>query len=110
MTVERTFPSPSVLHHIEIDAKSPKMEMEIKVRPKAKRNAVEVSDAGDVTVRVTAAPDDGKANDAARSLLAKRLRLPKGGVVIVRGHRSRTKLVRMSDLTRSQFMERLGGA
>ena len=63
------------------------MELEIKVQPKAKRNAIEVSGAGDVTVRVTAAPDNGKANDAVISLLAKRLRLPKGGVEIVRGHR-----------------------
>ncbi len=85
------------------------MELEIKVQPKAKRNAIEVSAAGDVTVRVTAAPDSGKANDAVISLLAKRLRLPKGGVEIVRGHRSRTKLVRMPDLTRSQFVERLAG-
>ena len=83
------------------------MELEIKVQPKARRNAIEVSVAGDVTVRVTAAPDDGRANDAVISLLAKRLRLPKGGVEIVRGHRSRMKLVRMPDLTRSQFMERL---
>lgn len=86
------------------------MELEIRVQPKAKRNVIEVSSAGDVTVRVTAAPDSGKANDAVISLLAKRLRLPKGGVEIVRGHRSRKKLVRMPDLTASQLMERLAGA
>lgn len=83
------------------------MELEIKVQPRAKRNAIEVSGDGNVTVRVTAAPDNGKANDAVISLLAKRLHLPKGGVEIVRGHRSRKKLVRMPDLTRSQLMERL---
>ena len=83
------------------------MQLEIKVQPKSKRNVIEVSDNGEVTVRVTAAPDSGKANDAVISLLAKRLHLPKGGVEIVRGHRSRKKLVRMPDLTRSQLMERL---
>ena len=85
------------------------MELEIKVQPKAKRNAIEVSKAGDVTVRVTVAPDKGKANDAVITLLAKRLRLPKGGVEIVQGHRSRNKLVRIADLTRSQLIERLEG-
>ena len=85
------------------------MELEIRVQPKAKRNVIEVSDAGDVTVRVTAAPDGGKANDAVISLLAKRLRLPQRGVEIVRGHRSRKKLVRMPELTRSQFVVRLAG-
>ena len=86
------------------------MELEIKVQPNAKRNVIEVSDAGDVTVRVTAAPDRGKANDAVITLPAKRLRLPKGGVEIVRGHGSRKKLVRMADLTMSRFIERLVGA
>ncbi len=86
------------------------MELEIKVQPKAKRNAIEVSDTGEVTVRVTEAPDSGKANDAVISLLAKRLRLPKGGVEIVRGHRSRNKLVRMPDLTMRQLLERLQGS
>ena len=86
---------------------STNMELEIRVHPKAKRNAIEVSDTDDVTVRVTAAPDNGKANDAVIALLAKRLSLPKGGVEIVRGHRSRKKLVRMPDLTGSQLMERL---
>ena len=85
------------------------MEIEVKVQPKAKRNAIEFSEAGEVTVRVTAAPDGGKANEAVISLLAKRLRLPKGGVEIVRGYRSRKKLVRMADLTMSQFIDRLAG-
>ncbi len=60
-----------------------------------------------MTVRVTAAPDNGKANDAVISLLAKRLHIPKSDVEIVRGHRSRTKLVRMPDLTMRQLLERL---
>ena len=63
-----------------------------------------------MTVRVTAAPDNGKANDAVISLLSKRLLLPKSGVEIVRGHRSRTKLVRVPDLTRPQLLERLEGS
>lgn len=90
--------------------KASKMELEIKVQPKAKRDAIEVSGDGGVTVRVTAAPDGGKANEAVITLLAKKLGLPKRGVEIIRGHRSRTKLVRVPDLTRSQLMERLAGA
>ena len=85
------------------------MEMTIRVQPRAKRNAIEVSSDGAVTVRVTAAPEDGKANDAVVAFLAKGLRLPRRGVEIIRGHRSRTKLVRVSDLTLSEFRERLAG-
>ena len=66
------------------------MEFNIRVQPKAKagRNSVEVN--GDrVTARVTAAPEGGKANDAVVALLAKRLKVAKGRVHIVRGHKAR---------------------
>ena len=39
------------------------MEFDIRVQPKAGRNSVEI-DGDKVTARVTAAPEDGKANDA----------------------------------------------
>ena len=48
------------------------MEFDIRVQPKAGRNCVEI-DGDKVTARVTAAPEDGKANDAVVALLAKRL-------------------------------------
>ena len=48
------------------------MELDIRVQPRASRNAIEV-DGERMTVRVTAAPEGGKANDAVVALLAKRL-------------------------------------
>ena len=77
--------------------------MKIRVQPKAGRNAIEV--AGDkVTVRVTAAPEGGKANDAVVELLAKRLGVAKGRVSIVRGHKSRDKTVLIDDVTLEEVL------
>ena len=68
------------------------LELDIRVQSRASRNAVEI-DGERITVRVTAAPESGKANDAVVALLAKRLGVPKRSVQIVRGHKSRDKRI-----------------
>ena len=82
------------------------MEFNIRVQPKAGRNSVEVN--GDkVTARVTAAPENGKANDAVIVLLAKRLKVAKGRVHIVRGHKARNKRLCIEDMTADEVFTRL---
>ncbi len=90
------------------------MELDIRVQPRASRNAIEVDgERPDVKpgvkimVRVTAAPEGGKANDEVVALLAKRLRVPKSGVRIVRGHRSRDKRIRIEGVTAEEAIERI---
>ena len=83
------------------------MNLNVKVHPRAKRNAVEVSDDGAVTIRVTAAPEKGKANIAAVKLLASRLDLPRASVSIIRGHTSRNKVVRVNGIEDAELKERL---
>jgi uncharacterized protein (TIGR00251 family) len=78
------------------------MELRIRVRPEASRNAVEVGDAGQVTVRVTAAPERGKANKAFVALLAKKLGVTKSSVTLVRGLTSRDKVVRIDGVTEGE--------
>ena len=46
-----------------------------------------------MSVRVTAAPDSGKANEAVCRTIASSLGLPKSSVRVVRGHASRHKLL-----------------
>ena len=55
-------------------------------------------------MRVTAAPEGGKANDAVVALLAKRLGVAKGRVSIVRGHKSRDKTVLIDDVTLEEVL------
>ena len=83
------------------------MNLNVKVHPRAKRNTVEVSDDGAVTIRVTAAPEKGKANIAVVKLLASRLDLPRASVSIIRGHISRNKVVRVSGIEDAELKERL---
>ena len=60
-----------------------------------------------IIVRVTAAPESGKANDAVVSLLAKRLGVPKRSVQIVRGHKSRDKRIRIEGISSYKGLDRL---
>ena len=90
------------------------MELDIRVQPRARRNSIEVGgERPDVKpgvkimVRVTAAPESGKANEAVVALLAKQLRVPKRNVQIVRGHRSRDKLIRIEGIPAADAMKRL---
>jgi uncharacterized protein (TIGR00251 family) len=63
---------------------------------------------GKLVVRVAAPPVDGRANDALCKLLAKRAGVPRGQVAIVRGARSRDKLVRIEGLTLDALRRALG--
>jgi hypothetical protein len=68
------------------------------VRPRAARDELAGEHDGAIVVRVTAPPVEGRANDAVRKLIAKRLGVARGRVEIVRGQRSREKVVRVSGL------------
>ena len=81
--------------------------IEVKVHPKAKRNAIELSDGSTIKVSVTAAPERGRANQALVALLAKRLGIPKGAVRLVRGERSRTKVLLVEGIESADLLARL---
>ena len=80
------------------------MELDIRVQSRASRNAVEI-DSERITVRVTAVPESGKANDAVVALLARRLGVPKRSVQIVRGHKSRDKRIRIEGISAAETLE-----
>lgn len=70
-----------------------RVRFEVRVVPRAVRNAVGGTREGAILVRVTAPPADGAANDAVVRLVADALALPAGDVVIERGHRGRRKVL-----------------
>ncbi|MEZ5779233.1 MAG: DUF167 domain-containing protein [Paracoccaceae bacterium] len=72
----------------------PGADIMVRVTPKASRNAVVVE--GDaIRVHVTAVPEDGKANEAVRKLLAKALGVAKTRLLLVRGATARDKTFRI---------------
>jgi uncharacterized protein YggU (UPF0235/DUF167 family) len=60
-------------------------------------------------VRVAAAPERGRANDAVVKLLAARLRVPQGSVSVVSGTTSRDKVVELQGLDAAEAERRLEG-
>ena len=82
-------------------------QLEVRVQPRAKRNALEAVEGQALKAYVTAPPEGGKANDALVALLAKALGVAKDRVGIVRGHRGRIKLVRIEGLAEPEARRRL---
>jgi uncharacterized protein len=66
---------------------------ELRVQQRASRAAVLGVHGGALKVSLTAAPVDGAANDALLRLLADRLDVPRACLRLLRGERSRQKLV-----------------
>jgi hypothetical protein len=63
---------------------------------------------GDVLrARVTAAPVEGRANEALLRLLAEALSVPRSSLRIVRGQRSREKVVAVDGLDAAEVRRRL---
>ena len=80
---------------------------QVKVHPRAKKNAItgEVGDA--LKVALTSPPVDGRANEACVAFLAELLNVPRSSVTIAAGQTSRNKLIRIAGITAAQVQERL---
>jgi uncharacterized protein len=61
-------------------------------------------------VRVTAAPEQGRANDAVLRLLADALGIPRDALVLVSGHGARDKIVELTGLGPALVERRLTSA
>jgi hypothetical protein len=70
-----------------------KQTFKIKVIPRARVNSITRDEAGNFRVHTTAAPTDGKANDAVIRALADFLDVPKSQIRIIRGQTSHNKVV-----------------
>jgi uncharacterized protein len=82
----------------------------LRVSPGAGRAAI-VGRYGDGwKVRVTAAPEHGRANDAVLRLLADALSLPRESITLVSGHSGRDKIVELTGLGPGLVERRLTSA
>lgn len=83
------------------------VRLRLKVAPKASRDAITGWMGETLKLSVTAAPENGKANQAVVGLLAQVLRLPKSAVRIVRGETSTHKLAEIDGLDEAELRARL---
>lgn len=82
-------------------------ELRVRLTPRAKADEISGLRDGELLVRVSAPPVDGRANAALCKLLAKRLRVANGRVAVVRGETSRSKTVRVEGMSSGQLREAL---
>jgi uncharacterized protein (TIGR00251 family) len=73
------------------------MIINVRVTPKAKQNLIKPD--GDILrVYITAAPTDGKANQAVIKLLAAHFNVAKSNIKIIRGDTSKDKVIEICGL------------
>jgi uncharacterized protein (TIGR00251 family) len=84
--------------------------LNLRVSPGAARSAVVGRHGPGWKVRVAAAPEGGKANDAVVRLLADTLSVGVQDVSIVSGHGSRDKIVALDGVTTDEIERRLAAA
>jgi uncharacterized protein len=78
----------------------------VRIKPGTSREKfVSVTDEG-LCIAVTAAPVEGKANEALVRFLAKSLDVPKSSVTIRKGLTSRNKLVEIAGITKQEVLKR----
>lgn len=73
----------------------PGAEIAVRVTPRASRNAVSL-DGTAIRIATTTVPEDGKATDAARRLLAEALGVAPSRLTLLRGASARDKVFRLS--------------
>ncbi|MDZ4166370.1 MAG: DUF167 domain-containing protein [Coriobacteriia bacterium] len=84
------------------------MRIAVHVTPKSGRDEVAGWRGGELSVRVTAPPEGGKANAAACRVIAAALGVPKGAVRVVRGEASRHKQVAIDGVGEAEARAVLG--
>ena len=84
------------------------MRFQVRVTPKSRADGIQASrDGGMIRVRVTAPPEDGKANEAVVALLAERLGLPRRSIRLAGGATSRVKWIEADGLEEAELWRRL---
>ena len=79
----------------------------LRVQPRASRDEIVAWQDDALRVRVSAPPVEGEANIAVRRLLARALGVAPSTVEVIRGERSRDKLVRVTGLSLADVRARL---
>ncbi len=82
--------------------------IQVRVHPRAKKNAItgELGDA--LKVSLTTPPVDGRANEACIEFFAKLLKVPRSSITIASGQTSRNKVIRVAGISAAALRNRIG--
>lgn len=82
--------------------------LSVKVSPRASRNEV-VGWVGDkLKIKVAAAPEGGRANDALVAFVAEQLGVPRRNVRVATGHTSSSKILEIDGVRQADLADRFG--
>ena len=84
--------------------------LRLRVSPGAGRAGIVGRHGDGWKVRVTAPPEDGRANEAVLRLVAKTLAVPRSAVTLVSGKSGREKIVELTGIEPAQIVRRLASA
>jgi uncharacterized protein (TIGR00251 family) len=87
---------------------APSTRLRLRVSAGSRANAIVGRQGEAWKVRVTAAPENGKANAAVLQLIAQQLELPGSSVSLVSGGSSRDKIVELAGIDEAETERRLG--
>jgi len=80
---------------------------QVKVQPRARRNAITGETGDAIKLALTAPPIDGRANEACIAFFAELLNVPRSSVTIAAGVSSRNKVIRVAGMSAAQVQQRL---
>ena len=83
-------------------------DLAVRLQPRARKDEVVGLRGEQVVIRVNAPPVDGRANAALVAFVAKRAKVPKSSVSVVKGHTSRDKVVRVQGIGERELHGALG--
>jgi len=81
--------------------------LRLRVQASAHHDEVIAIRNGVLVIRVTAPAVEGRANEALRRVVAKRLGVPKSAITIIRGHHSRDKVLEIDGVDQATMLAKL---
>jgi uncharacterized protein (TIGR00251 family) len=81
--------------------------LSVKLQPRASANEIGEPLGNELRIKVTAPPVDAAANEALIKLLAEKLDCARGRVELVRGHKSRHKVLKLHGFTPEEIVQKV---
>ena len=81
------------------------MLLSVKLQPRASANEIGSPVGAELKIKVTAPPVDAAANEALIALLAEKLDCARNRIELVRGHKSRHKVIKLHGFTSEEVLQ-----
>jgi uncharacterized protein (TIGR00251 family) len=83
--------------------------LSIKLQPRASKNEIGEPLGDELKIKVTSPPVDSAANESLVKFLAEKLDCPRGRVELIRGHKSRHKVLKLHGFTPEDIQQKISG-